>query len=552
MTRHPPLRRLSVLLLLAACNAEPPSRRATEPPPPPAEELLARYATVSLTADLSGLSASERRMIPLLIEAAAEMDRIFWFEAVGDRDSVLASIADPALRRFAEINYGPWDRLDGDASFVPGVGVKPAGAQFYPADLTQAALDSAAALPGGERLLSPYTLVRRNGAGGLTAVPYRVAFAPQVKAAAARLRQAAALAEDPGLRKYLELRADALETDEYQPSDFAWMAMKDNGLDIVIGPIENYEDKFLGRKTSHEAFVLVKDREWSRRLARYAALLPELQRGLPVPDRYKAERPGSNADLGAYDAVYYAGEANAGGKTIAINLPNDEQVQLEAGTRRLQLKNAMRAKFDGIMVPIAAALVAPEQRAHVTFDAFFENVMFHEVAHGLGIKNTINGRGTVREALRERYNGLEEGKADVLGLVMISQLMRRGELDSARLRDNQVTFMAGIFRSVRFGAASAHGRANVAEFNFLRRAGAFTRREDGTWAVDFAKMGPALDSLAAVMLAFQGDGDYEGLGAWMEENGTVPADLQGDLDRLGTLGIPVDIVFEQGLSVLGL
>jgi hypothetical protein len=491
-------------------------------------------------------------MIPLLIEAAAEMDRIFWFEAVGDRDSVLASIADPALRRFAEINYGPWDRLDGDAPFVPGVGVKPAGAQFYPADLTQAALDSAAALPGGERLLSPYTLVRRNGAGGLTAVPYRVAFAPQVKAAAARLRQAAALAEDPGLRKYLELRADALETDEYQPSDFAWMAMKDNGLDIVIGPIENYEDKFLGRKTSHEAFVLVKDREWSRRLARYAALLPVLQRGLPVPDRYKAERPGSNADLGAYDAVYYAGEANAGGKTIAINLPNDEQVQLEAGTRRLQLKNAMRAKFDGIMVPIAAALVAPEQRAHVTFDAFFENVMFHEVAHGLGIKNTINGRGTVRQALRERYNGLEEGKADVLGLVMISQLMRRGELDSARLRDNQVTFMAGIFRSVRFGAASAHGRANVAEFNFLRRAGAFTRREDGTWAVDFAKMGPALDSLAAVMLAFQGDGDYEGLGAWMEENGSIPADLQGDLDRLGTLGIPVDIVFEQGLAVLGL
>ncbi len=529
-----------------ACSAEPPSPPAAEPP------ALATYAPVRLTADLTGLSANERQMLVRLIEAAEEMDKVFWLEAVGGKDSVLGSISDPELRRYAEINYGPWDRLDGDKPFVPGVGPKPLGARFYPPDLTKEALDSAAALPGGEKLLGQYSIVRRDGAGRLMAVPYRVAFAPQVRTAAARLRMAAELAEDPGLRKYLELRATALETDDYQASDFAWMAMKDNGIDVVIGPIENYEDKLAGVKTSHEAFVLLKDREWSRRLARYAGLLPALQRGLPVPDRYKAERPGANADLNAYDLVYVVGEANAGSKTIAINLPNDEKVQLEAGTRRLQLKNAMQAKFDRILVPIADALVAPEQRAHVTFDAFFENVMFHEVAHGLGIKNTINGRGTVRQALRERYAGLEEGKADVLGLVMIAQLGRMGELDSAKLRDNQVTYMAGIFRSVRFGASSAHGRANIAQFNFLRNAGAFARRDDGTWAVDFARFGPALDSLAAVMLAFQGDGDYDGLGAWMEQHGAIPADLQGDLDRLRTLGIPSDIVFEQGLAVLGL
>ena len=529
-----------------ACSAEPPSRQPAEPPS------LATYAPVRLTADLTGLSANERRMLVRLIEAAEEMDKVFWLEAVGGKDSVLGSISDPELRRYAEINYGPWDRLDGDEPFVPGVGPKPLGAQFYPPDLTKEALDSAAALPGGEKLLGQYSIVRRDGAGRLMAVAYRVAFAPQVRTAAARLRMAAELAEDPGLRKYLELRATALETDDYQASDFAWMAMKDNGIDVVIGPIENYEDKLAGVKTSHEAFVLLKDREWSRRLARYAGLLPALQRGLPVPDRYRAERPGANADLNAYDLVYVAGEANAGSKTIAINLPNDEKVQLEAGTRRLQLKNAMQAKFDRILGPIANALVAPEQRAHVTFDAFFENVMFHEVAHGLGIKNTINGRGTVREALRERYAGLEEGKADVLGLNMIAQLGRMGELDSAKLRDNQVTFMAGIFRSVRFGAASAHGRANIAQFNFLRNAGAFARRDDGTWAVDFGKFGPALDSLAAVMLAFQGDGDYDGLGTWMEQHGAIPADLQGDLDRLRTMGIAEDIVFEQGLSVLGL
>ena len=547
----PTLRRLLPVLLLAACTPAPSGRQAAEAPAR-GDSLLAQYATVRLTADLSALGDDERRMLPILISAAEEMDRIFWFEAVGNRDSVLASIPDPALRRYAEINYGPWDRLDGNRPFLEGVGPKPAGARFYPADLTRESLDSAVAAPGGEALGGQYSIVRWTGAGRLTAVPYRVAFAPQVKRAAALLREAAALAGDPGLRKYLELRATALETDDYRASDLAWMAMKDNGVDLVIGPIENYEDGLMGRRTGHEAFVLVKDREWSRRLAQYAALLPELQRGLPVPPRYRAERPGTNADLGAYDAVYYAGEANAGGKTIAINLPNDEVVQLEAGTRRLQLKNAMRAKFDRILAPIADALVAPEQRARVTFDAFFENVMFHEVAHGLGIKNTLTGRGTVREALKERHNTLEEGKADVLGLFLIGRLMQRGELDAAKLPDNQVTFLAGIFRSVRFGAASAHGKANVAEFNFLRQAGAFTRASDGTWAVDFARMGPALDSLAAVMLTFQGDGDYEGLGRWLEENGTIPADLQGDLDRLRTLGIPVDIVFEQGTSVLGL
>lgn len=523
--------------------------------PPPAEDLLAKYTTVRLTTDLGQLTENERRMIPLLIEAAGAMDEIFWMQAYGDGDSLLASIADPGLRRFAEINYGPWDRLEGNAPFIPGVGPKPEGANFYPRDMGRAEFEAAVA-EGGARadsLRSLYTLVRRDPTGRLVAVPYHVAFAPQMRLAADRLRAAAALAEEPALRRYLELRADALLTGEYQPSDLAWMDMKENTIEVVIGPIETYEDQLFGYKAAAETFILVKDREWSDRLARYAELLPMLQRALPVPEEFKRETPGTDADLNAYDAIYYAGDANAGSKTIAINLPNDEEVQLRKGARRLQLKNSMRAKFDGILVPIAGLLISPEQRPHIEFDAFFENTMFHEVAHGLGIKTTIDGRSTVREALRERASALEEGKADVLGLWMVTELAGRDELPEAEIRDNYVTFLAGIFRSARFGTSSAHGRANIARFNYFKERGAFTRdAATGTYRVDFEKMGDAIAALSETILRLQGEGDYEGVGRFMDEYGVVDAQLQADLDRLSTAGIPVDVVFEQGLDVLEL
>jgi hypothetical protein len=537
-------------LALASCGTDADAPSASSDSSSQAD-LLAKYTTFRLTSDLSGLSDSERAMIPILIEAAGAMDEIFWREAYGEPEEFLASIDDPALRRFAEINYGPWDRLAGNEPFIEGVGAKPAGANFYPADMTREAFDAAAAVD--PELASLYTLVRRDAAGGLVAVPYREAFAERVSFAAAKLREAAELAEDPGLKNYLELRAEALLTDDYQPSDLAWMDMKDNGIDVVIGPIETYEDQLFGFKAAHEAYVLIKDRDWSARLERYAALLPPLQEGLPVPEEYKQETPGSEADLGAYDAVYYAGDANGGSKTIAINLPNDEEVQLAKGTRRLQLKNSMRAKFDQILIPIGDMLIAEDQRQFITFDAFFANTMFHEVAHGLGIKNTINGRGTVRESMREQASALEEGKADVLGLYMVTALEGMGELPGVDLRENMVTFTSSIFRSVRFGASSAHGRANVVRFNFFQEMGAFTRDETtGTYSIDFEKTMEAMEALSSKILTLQGDGDYEGVQELMATYGQVGPQLQADLDRVNAAGIPVDIVFEQGVSVLGL
>jgi hypothetical protein len=518
----------------------------------PMARKLAQYITVRLTSDLGKLSENERQMIPLLIDAAGSMDAIFWRQAYGNRDSLLQSIQDPATRRYAEINYGPWDRLDNNTPFVAGVGPKPKGAAFYPRDLTKEELEAAAAKSpaAGRALRSQYTLVRRDSAGSLATVPYHVAYADQVRPAVAKLRQAAQLA-DGGLRRYLELRARALETDDYQQSDLAWLDMKDNVIEVVIGPIETYEDQLFGYKASNEAFVLIKDKEWSERLARYAAMLPSLQSELPVQAAYKREKPGTDSDLNAYDAVYYAGDANAGSKTIAINLPNDEEVQLRKGTRRLQLKNTMRAKFDKILVPIADELVARDQRRHINFDAFFSNIMFHEVAHGLGIKKTITGKGTVREALKEQAGALEEGKADILGLFMITKLHDRGELKDQDLKDNYVTFMAGIFRSVRFGASSAHGRANAAQFSFFQERGAFARDStDGRYRVDFARMRNAVDALAGEILRFQGDGDYQRVSSFMSQRGKLSPTLQADLARLGSKGIPVDIVFEQGPEVL--
>jgi hypothetical protein len=509
---------------------------------------LATFAPFTLTSDISHLSANEKKILVILFDVADIMDDLFWLQAAGPKEPFLARIQDESTKKFAVINYGPWDRLDGNKSFIAEIGEKPAGANFYPVDMTKEEFE-AYKDPNKSSL---YTLIRRNADGTLRTVWYHEAYETQLKKASELLKQAAALAEDPGLKIYLELRAEALMTSNYQPSDFAWMEMRNSNIDFVVGPIENYEDALFGYKAAFESYILIKDPVWSARLVKYAAMLPDLQRGLPVKDEYKKEIPGADADLNAYDVVYYAGDCNAGSKTIAINLPNDEEVQLKSGSRKLQLKNAMQAKFDKIMVPIADLLIDPAQRKHVTFNAFFENTMFHEVAHAMGVKNTINGKGTARTALKEIYSSLEEGKADIMGLYLVTRLYEMGELTEGEVMDNYVTFFAGTFRSSRFGAASAHGKSNMMRFNFFEEQGAFKRNEDGTYTVDFEKSKAAMELLVQKIIYIQGDGDYEAAKKWVETEGVVKAELQKDLDRINASGIPVDVVFEKGKKVLGL
>lgn len=511
------------------------------------DALLAKYTTVRLEADLSTLTENEKKMIPLLIDAAVIMDGLFWEQALGEpKDEFLGKIKNEKLKQFAIYNYGPWDRLDDNKPFIEGYGEKPKGANFYPTDMDTTEFNN---FKHADKK-GLYSVIRRDSKGELVLAKYSEYFKDKLTQVADLLEQAAQLADDPGLNKYLHLRAEALLSDNYQPSDLAWMDMKTNRLDFVVGPIETYEDALYGYRASFEAYVLIKDMEWSKKLEKFASFLPELQKGLPVDAKYKKEMPGGNSDLNAYDVVYYAGDCNSASKTIAINLPNDEEVQLSKGTRRLQLKNVMKAKFEKILTPISKELIDPEQIKYINFDAFFSTVMFHEVAHGLGIKNTINGKGTVRESLKEHASALEEGKADILGLYMITELHKKGELDG-KLEDYYVTFLAGIFRSVRFGAASAHGKANMIRFNYFKEKGAFERDANGKYKVNFDKMQEAMTSLSTLILTLQGDGDYAGVDKLVKEKGIIGTELQSDLDKLKEKNIPVDIVFEQGKEVLG-
>lgn len=511
------------------------------------EERLPIYAKVKLSTDLSKLTDDERQVLPLLIKAATIMDDLFWKQAYPKKDSLLATIKDEKTREFIKINYGPWDRLNNNKPFVTGIGPKPAGSGFYPEDMQKEELEKSDVADK----LGLYSMIRRDEKGKLISIPYSVYFKDELTKAADLLKEAANISKQPELSKFLKLRAEALLSDNYTASDYVWMDMTNTGLDIIIGPIENYEDALFNARAAFESYVLVKDKEWSKRLEKYVSMLPELQRGLPVDAAYKKEQPGTSSQLAAFDVVYYAGDGNSGGKTIAVNLPNDEQIQQKKGTRRSQLKNAMKAKFDQIMVPISEELIDQSQRNHLSFDAFFTNVMFHEVAHGLGIKSTITGKGYVREALQEQYSWLEEGKADILGLYMVSSLLKKGEL-KGDIKDYYTTFMAGILRSVRFGASAAHGKANMLCFNFFNSRGAFERTAAGSYKVNYNKFESAMNELSNKILTLQGNGDKSAVEKLQKEMAVIHSGLQSDLDRLGKKGIPVDVVFEQGIEVLGL
>lgn len=538
---------ITILALSALCCACKENKQT--PPTSPYQTLADQYAEFPLTTDVSKLTENEKQVIPLLIKAADVMETIFWQNAYGNRSALLDTVQDPYLAKYLAINYGPWDRLNGNAPFLTGVQSKPLGANFYPADMTQEEFEALK----DPRKTDWYSILRRDLKGNLKVLPFHEAYPVETAEAADLLKQAAALTEDPELKNYLNLRAAALLSDDYLASDLAWMDMKNNTLDIVIGPIETYEDALFGYKAAHSGQVLIKDKEWSKKLALYAGYLPKLQENLPVEAAYKKEKANANPDMNVYEVIYYAGDCNAGSKNIAINLPNDPRVHAAKGSRKLQLKNAMQAKFDHILVPISKLVITPEQQKHIRFDAFFENTMFHEVAHGLGIKYTLNGEQDVRSALKDNYTSIEEGKADILGLYCITRLSEWNVLENKELMDNYVTFIAGIFRSCRFGAASAHGKANMMQFAHFIESGAITQDPaTGYYTVNFEKMKADIAAIASEYITLEGDGDYEKASQLIREKGIVSPGLQKDLDKIANAGIPKDIFFKQGVEVLGI
>lgn len=540
------------LLVTFACMActgcKKKAAEAPQQPESPCKAMVEEYAWFDLTSDLvAGLSENEKQLIPIFVRISEIMDDLFWKQTFGDK-SLLDTISDEYAKEFAMIQYGPWNRLDANKPFVSGYGEKRPGCCYYPDDITA---DEYEAFENADKS-SLYTVLRRDDEGKLKSVWYHEEYAAEIQEVCRLLDSAAQLAEDPGMKKYLTERKKAFETDDYLASDLAWMDMKNGRLDFVVGPIENYDDNLNNAKASYEAFIVLKDVERSKELAKFVGMLPGLQKELPCDPKYKTFKPGTSSDMNVYDAVYYAGDCNAGSKTIAINLPNDDRVQAKKGTRRLQLRNAMQAKFEKIMMPIGKLILDEEALQHLKFDAFFWNVTFHEVAHGLGIKETVNGKGSVDEAMKTQRSNWEEAKADILGLFLVCRLIEKGEITNITEEDAITTYIAGLFRSVRFGAGEAHGIANAMCFNYMYAQGAFTRDENGVYHIDYAKAKAAMESWAGVILATQGEGDFRFAEKFAKENGVIKPEMQQDIDRINNSGVPRDIRFREGLEVLGL
>lgn len=512
----------------------------------PMKAKVEEYAQVELKSDLvNNLNDKEKELVKIFFQVGEITDDLFWQQTFGDK-SQLDTITDNYAKEFAMIHYGAWDRLDNNKPFLAGYGEKPAVCNYYPHDITAEEFD---AFEDANKN-SWYTVIRRNEDGSLKSVWYHEAYAEEIGRICALLEKAVTLAEDPGLKNYLEKRIEAFKTDDYLESDLAWMDMKDSKIDFVTGPIESYDDKFQETKASYESFILLKDEARSKDLAKFVAMLPALQKELPCAPEYKTFVPGTSSDLNVYDAVYYAGDCNAGSKTIAINLPNDERVHALKGTRRLQLRNSMKAKFDKILMPIGQLIVTPEQQKYLNFDAFFWNVTFHEVAHGLGVKQTINTNESVDAVMGTEKTSWEEAKADILGLFMVTKLIEMGEITNITAEDAIATYIAGILRSVRFGAASSHGKANMMCFNYMEKAGAFSRDTKGQYVIDFGKAKEAMNGWAALILQTQEDGNVEFATKYRAENGGITPALQADLDKINGAGIPRDITFIQGADIL--
>ncbi len=512
-------------------------------------ERLNEYAVIPLTSDLSKLSEKDKEMLSLLINACKIMDEIFWMQAYGIKDSLYATLKNPEETKLCDINYGPWDRLNSNEPFLENFDKKPIGAGFYPSNIKY--------LPfidmKFEDKLSMYTVIKRAEDGSLFTQPYHIAYKEQLETAADFLKKAAKICDNKDFAKFLNLRAESLLNDDYYTSEMFWMDMESNNIDLIIGPVESEEDRFINSKTAYEAFLLIKDLEWSNKLKDYSSMVPEIKNQLPLDDLYKNQIVFTKTNIGVYDAIFYSGYANAGAKNISINHPKDGRILMEKGSKKMQFKNAMKAKFDKILQPISNILISENERKNIKFDAFFINNVNYEIADAIVVKTTVNNKGPVKEALKDYYPTINSLKADILNLYIISKLHEKGVIKEVELLDNYVIFMSNILRSVRFGATYSQGSSNIICFNVLQEMQAFTRDEKtGTYSVNLEKMKSSIEKFSVEIMRILAEGDYAAAKDIIENKGNMLPTLQEDLKRISSAGIPTDITFEQGEQVLGL
>lgn len=509
------------------------------------------YAVVEVAPDLSGLSATQREVIAELVAAGRVIGDLFRVQATPCYDAVATAVAAyrgpdaDALRRYFDINAGPWDRRQGLEPFCGGW-THPEGANYYPGDLTQADRDEIAGGHGG--LNDLFTMVRRDRNGDLAAIPYSEFFRPGLQEAAAHLRRAAQLTENASLRAFLEARAAAFLSDDYFESDMLWMDVE-SPVEATIGPYETYEDGLFGFKAAFEAFVTVTDPVESQRLARYKDELGWLELQLPLPDRHKNPHRGAESPIRVVDLAYSSGDTRAGIQTIAFNLPNDERVREAKGSKKVLLRNIMHAKFTTILRPIADLLVAEDQAGNVTAESFFLHTLWHEMSHGLGPgKLVLDGRETeVRLELKDTYSTIEEAKADVMGMWTILKLQQAGRdyFPKSITEQQPVTYLAGMFRSVRFGISSAHGQANAIQFNYLLEQGAVALDpSSGRFRVHFERFLPAIELLLNAILVIQAEGDETAARAMIDRYAQMPTGLSAALAKLDSVPVDIQPVFK--------
>jgi hypothetical protein len=538
---------MGMAVMMASCGTPASQRQALSD----LQARAARFAPVVITADTTTLSPGDRAALRTLVEAAACMDSLYLRQSWSGSPALLAKLeadrsplGEERLRYFL-INMGPWSALDGDSAFVGGVPVeRPPQANYYPDDMTKEEFQKwVGELPEAEQkqAIGFFHTIRRDSSRRLVTVPYSDEYRDMLAKAAALLREAAALTDNASLKVFLTKRAEAFLSNDYYDSDVAWLRL-DSPIDVTIGPYEVYMDRLFNYKAAFEAFITLKNEQESAKLVKFARWLQKVEDHLPIAARYRNPKLGAAAPISVVDEVAIGGEARAGIQTAAFNLPNDERITAREGSKRVMLRNVQQAKFDSILQPIADATIDPAQRPLVDFDVFFTHILAHELMHGLGPHSiTVGGKPTtVRQAMKELGSSLEEAKADISGLFMLQYLIDQGVVDKATEEKMYVTYLAGMFRSIRFGVNDAHGRGMALQFNYLTDAGAVRYDEaSGRYRVDVAAAKDAVRKLTGEIMTIQAEGDYEAAKRLLEQNAVVRPAMQKTLG--GLRNIPVDI-----------
>jgi len=516
---------------------------------------ISRFAPTVLTANTSRLSPGDRQALMKIIAAAKLFDPLFLRQVWSGNDELNKKLeADKTLvgqerLHYFLINDGPWSRLDNNEPFIDGVpGEKPSPANFYPDDITKDEFNSwLNGLPGSdkEKATGYFYTIRRDANGKLMSVPYSEEYREFLEPAGQLLRQAASLTTNQTLKEFLSKRADAFASNDYYASDVAWMDLK-APIDVTIGPYETYEDELFGYKAAFEAYVTLTDAEESAKLQKFAQHLQELENNLPLEARYRNPKLGASAPMRVVNEVFASGEGNNGVQTAAFNLPNDERVVKEKGSARIMLKNVQDAKFSKVLIPISRVVLSPAQQRAVSFDSFFTHILMHELMHGLGPHNIIVGgqATTVRLQLKELYSAIEEAKADVTGLWALQYLIDKGVIAKQMQRTLYTTYLASMFRSVRFGLTESHARGVAMQFNYFTDEGAikFDART-GKFSIDDTKIREAVRKLTQELLTLEAEGSYDKAKALLDKYSLIRADMKGGLDRLNAVPVDIEPIF---------